>query len=116
MRLIGLAVVLAVSIALASVGASAQTARTPRIGFLGAGNAVPVPSQLEAFREGLRELGWIESQALTIEYRWIEGSPQRVPALAADLVRLNVAVSVAPGSQAIRAPKEGAARIPICVD
>ena len=113
MRLIGLAVVLAVSIALAPVGANAQTARTPRIGFLGAGNAVPVPSQLEAFRGGLRELGWIENQTLTIEYRWIEGNPQRVPALAADLVRLNVDVLVVTGSQAIRAVKEATASIPV---
>ena len=111
-RLIGLAVVLTLS-ALAPVGANAQPTKTPRIGFLGAGNAVPVPSQLEAFREGLRELGWIESQTLTIEYRWIEGSPQRVPALAADLVRLNVDVLVVTGSQAIRAAKEATASIPI---
>src|SRR5438309_2220404 len=56
-RPIGLAIVLTLS-ALAPVGANAQPTKTPRIGFLGAGNAVPVPSQLEAFRQGLRELGF----------------------------------------------------------
>jgi ABC-type uncharacterized transport system substrate-binding protein len=113
MRLIGFAVMLIISVALAVVDTSAQTARTPRIGFLGAGTGMPVSTQVEAFRQGLRELGWIENQTVTIEYRWVEGNPHRIPELAADLVRLKVDILVITGSEAIRAVKEATSSIPV---
>jgi len=105
--------VLALSVVLLPVGAHAQPAKTPRIGFLGAGSALPVPLQLEAFRRGLRELGWNEGQTLTIEYRWVEGDPQRIPELTADLVRLKPDVLVVTGSAAIRAAKQATTSIPV---
>jgi len=113
MRLIGLAVVLAVGLTLPSTAVEAQSSKTPRIGYLGIGNPTPVSSQLEAFRRGLRDLGWIEGQTLTIEYRWAEGIPGQLPALAADLVRLRVDVIVATGTSGIRAAKEATRAIPI---
>ena len=113
MRRIGLAVVLAVGLTFPSVAAEAQSSKTPRIGYLGIGNPTPVPSQLEAFRRGLRDLGWVEGQTVTIEYRWAEGIPGQLPALAADLVRLRVDVIVATGTSGIRAAKEATRAIPI---
>src|SRR5688572_4474219 len=53
---------------------------------------------LKTFREGLRDLGWIEGENITIEFRWAEGRFERLPELANDLVRLNVDVIVAPTS------------------
>ena len=57
------------------------------------------PHDLEAFRQGLRELGYVEGQNIAIEYRFAEGQPERLPALAAELVRLkvDVIVTAAPG-------------------
>ena len=68
---------------------------------------------LEAFRQRLRELGWIEGQTVTIEYRWVDGNPQRVQALAADLVQLKVDLIVTTGTQAIRVVKETTRTIPV---
>jgi hypothetical protein len=56
------------------------------------------PHALAAFREGLRELGWIEGQNIVIEYRWAEGRFDRLPGLVEELVRLNVDLIVAPTS------------------
>lgn len=67
----------------------------------------------EAFRQGLRELGWTEGQTLTIEYRWAYGDAQRVPALAAELVRLKVDVIVTTGTHPIRVVKEATSTIPV---
>src|SRR5262249_18044093 len=95
--------------------AEAQPAgRSPaRIGFIG--NADPhlqAPS-LEAFRQGLRDLGWIEGQNLSIEYRWAEGQPERHPGLAAELVRLQVDVIIAAGPAALQAVQQATSGIPI---
>jgi putative ABC transport system substrate-binding protein len=68
---------------------------------------------VEAFRRGLRELGWIEGQTLTIDYRWAEGNPARLPALFGELVRAKVNVIVLAGTTAIRAAKEAKSAIPI---
>jgi len=93
--------------------AEAQATRTPRIGYLGNGNPTTGSPQLEAFRGGLRELGWIEDQTVTIEYRWAEGNPDRLPALLAELVQIKVNVIVLAGTASIRAAKEATSAIPI---
>ena len=71
------------------------------------------PARIEAFRQGLRELGYVEGKNILIEYRYAEGKPDRARALAAELVRLKVDVIVTAGSGATRAAKEATATIPI---
>ena len=110
-RSIGLAVL--VAIALAPLGGAAQPAALPRIGFLGAtGPAVDSPQML-ALRHGLRDVGWVEGQTVTFEYRWAEGHPERLPALARELVALKVDVIVTAGTVPIRAAKDASRTIPI---
>ncbi len=111
MRRIGLAVLIALT--LAPVVADAQQSGIPRIGFLGPGNPGVDSPQVLAFRRGLRDLGWLEGQTVAIEYRWAEGNPQRLPALARDLTQLKVDVIVTSGTGAVRAAKEATSTIPI---
>jgi ABC-type uncharacterized transport system substrate-binding protein len=68
---------------------------------------------LEAFRQGLRELGWIEGQTVTIEYRWAEGKADQLPALADELVRAKVDVMVVAGGLGLRAGQRATSTIPI---
>jgi putative ABC transport system substrate-binding protein len=68
---------------------------------------------VEAFRQGLRELGYIEAKNIDIEWRFAEGKPERLPGLAAELVRLNIDVLVSGGSTATRAAKAATSTIPI---
>jgi putative tryptophan/tyrosine transport system substrate-binding protein len=94
MRRIGLAVILAVSF-LAPLAVEAQQPTTSRIAFLLMGSSqAGLTSAFDAFREGLRELGWSENENIAIEYRWAGESPNRLPELAADLVRLKVDVII----------------------
>ena len=89
-----------------------QPGRIPRIGFLlpySPGTDVRV----EAFRQGLLELGYVEGQNVAIEYRWADGRFEQLPDLAADLVRLKVDVIVAVVTQASRAAKQATSEIPI---
>jgi putative ABC transport system substrate-binding protein len=90
-----------------------QTGKIPLLGYLEAGSASTSGNPLNSFRQGLRELGWIEGQNITIEYRWAEGRFDRLPELAADLVRLRVDVIVATGDPVIRAAKQATGTIPI---
>jgi ABC-type uncharacterized transport system substrate-binding protein len=117
MRLIGLAVVLAVGLTLAPLGpAAAQPPeKMPRVGYLNPGSSSD-PMRLrrfEAFRQGLRELGYVEGQNIVLEPRWAEGQYARYPALAADLVRLKVHVIVAIGGAATKAAKQVTSTLPI---
>jgi putative tryptophan/tyrosine transport system substrate-binding protein len=82
-----------------------------KIGLLGA-TAGPLPST-EAFRQGLRERGWIEGQNITIEYRWAAGKIERVLPLAEELVKLGTHVIVVPGNKAILFAKQATSTIPI---
>jgi putative tryptophan/tyrosine transport system substrate-binding protein len=68
-----------------SVRAQHQTGKVNRIGYLGSGSAVPL--LLDAFRQGLHELGWVEGQNIVIDYRFAEGEYDRLPGLANELVR-----------------------------
>ena len=90
-----------------------QAARVPRIGFLGAVTPEDFPHLEAAFREGLRELGYVEGENTLIEYRWAEGRAERLPELAADLVRLKVNAIFAITSAAARAAKNATNTIPI---
>ena len=96
----------------AALAAEAQPAR-PRIGFLSNGNPTTLSSQDEAFRRSLRELGWIDGQNVTIEYRWLEGNPERLPRLIAELVHAKVDVILLSGTPAIRAAQKVTRTIPI---
>ena len=96
--------------------AGAQPAgKVPRIGFLSPSSLSDPRTTLfvEAFRQGLRDLGWVEGQNVTIEYRWAEESTARLPDLARDLARLKVDVVVAATSPAVQAAKQATGMIPI---
>ena len=69
--------------------------------------------RFEAFRQGLRELGYVEGQSIILEPQWAEGKYDRYPALAADLVRLKVDVIVTPGGAATQAAQQATRTIPI---
>jgi putative tryptophan/tyrosine transport system substrate-binding protein len=93
--------------------AHAQPGKPPIIGFLGAASASAYTRQVDGFRSGLRELGYIEGSNIVILYRWAEGRYERLPELAADLVRANVDVIVTHGTPGTRAAKEATTTIPI---
>jgi len=98
----------------APLAAAAQPARkVHRIGYI-AGTAAPAAAHLvEAFRQGLRDLGYVEGENIVIEYRWAEGRYERLPALAAELVRLKVDVIFAVITVAALAAKSATRTIPI---
>jgi putative ABC transport system substrate-binding protein len=90
-----------------------QPAKVARIGFLEASSPSAIAARIEAFRQGLRELGYVEGKNVVIEYRYAEGNFDRLPALAAEMVRLNVNVIVTGGPTAIPAAKAATTAIPI---
>ena len=90
-----------------------QTGKVPRIGFLDASTASGSAVLLEAFRQELSKLGWIEGKNITIEYRFAEQKIERLPELAADLVRLKVDLIVVSGTPAALAAKKATTSIPI---
>jgi len=90
-----------------------QLKKIPRIGYLSSVDAASESARAEAFLQGLRELGYVEGQNITIEYRWADGSFDRLPDLAADLVRLKVDVIVAVVTQASLAAKNATGTVPI---
>jgi putative ABC transport system substrate-binding protein len=89
-----------------------QPKRIPRVGLLYA-SAVGNSNRIEAFRQGLRELGYVEGKNIVIEYRYAEGKLDRLSALAVELVRLGVDVIVLAGPASIRPAKEATSTIPI---
>jgi ABC-type uncharacterized transport system substrate-binding protein len=113
-RLIGLLVALALNLLLAPLAAEAQSpAKVYRIGLLCLFSPATGESKAESFRQGLRELGYIEGQNIRIESRWAEGHHERLAELAADLVRLEVAVMVTESTPAALAAKQATQTIPI---
>jgi len=103
-----------VAIAICGAVASAQQqAKVPRIGYLGTASPSAVSARVEAFRQGLRELGYAEGKNIVIEWRYAEGKLDHLPALAAELVRLKVDIIVASGTTSTRAAKEATVTIPI---
>jgi len=93
--------------------ARAQRPAMPIIGFLDPTSLEKYKPFVLAFHDGLREVGFLESTNVVIEYRWAEGHYDRLPGLAADLARLPVAVIVATGITATRAAVAATATIPI---
>jgi putative ABC transport system substrate-binding protein len=102
-----------VSAAAALRAAAEEPGRTSRVGFLGLRTRSDSASQLEAFLEGLRALGWVEGRNLVIEYRWADGRADRLAALATELVRLKVDVIHAGNTQTAAAAKNATSSIPI---
>jgi ABC-type uncharacterized transport system substrate-binding protein len=106
----------ALILAIINLAQAQQAAKIPRIGYLAQRNK-PTPSTpdpaAEAFRQGLRDLGYIEGKSILVDYRYAEGSENRLKALVDELVQLKVEVIVSPTFQAIRAAKQATKTIPI---
>ncbi len=105
--------ILAAALLAAPLAAEAQQVKVSRIGFLSGQSPTDLARQLEAFRQGLRELGYVEGRNIAIEYRFAEGRPERLPALAVELVRLKVDIIVTAGPPAPLAAKQATTTIPI---
>jgi putative ABC transport system substrate-binding protein len=112
-KVIGVALC-AMLFALCSSAEAQQTGKVARIGFLDASTASGSAGLLEAFRQELRKLGWIEGKNIAIEYRFAEQKRERLPEVAAELARLKVdIIVVSGGNTAIRAAKTATSTIPI---
>jgi putative ABC transport system substrate-binding protein len=106
--------------ATAPLAEAQQQKNVPRIGFLSrdvhpADSRAPARGRLDAFRQGLRELGYVEGKDLIMEYRYAEGRVERLPALAEELVRLKVEIIVTDTAAPARAAKKVTSTIPIVV-
>jgi len=111
---IGRIVTLILSLLTVPLTSHAQpTAHVPRLGLLMLGSASGFASGIDAFRQGLRDLGYVEEQNIMLESRYAEGSFERLPDLAAELIRLKVDVLVTSGSQPVQALQHATSTIPI---
>ncbi len=90
-----------------------QSAKLPRVGFLAQVSSAAISARVDALRKGLNGLGYVEGKNIFIEYRYADGKPDRLPELAAELVRLKVDIIVTAGPTATRAAKETSSVIPI---
>ena len=91
----------------------AQEKKVYRLGYLNSTNPTINAPLLNAFRQGLRDVGWIEGQNLSIEYRWADGNADRLAAFASDLVKLRVDVIVTSGNSGVWAARQASSTIPI---
>jgi putative ABC transport system substrate-binding protein len=110
---LGLSIITFVLVVNGAVAQAQQLAKLPRIGYLNAVSPSTVSDRIEALRQGLRELGYVEGKNIVIETRYAEGKLDRLPALAAELVRLKVDVIVTSGPLPTRVTKEATTMIPI---
>jgi putative ABC transport system substrate-binding protein len=107
-------ILLIVAVAVVAATAQAQQpAKTPRIGYLTGSSISAITDRTEAFRQGLHELSYIDGKNIVIEWKSAEGKIDRLPALAAELVRLRVDIIVTTGASPTRAAKESTNTIPI---
>jgi putative ABC transport system substrate-binding protein len=115
MKLFRLAIIAfaALIFALCYPASAQQPKKIPRIGFLAGVSFPALSSRTEAFQHGLRELGYVEGKNIVVEWRSADGKFDRLPALAAELVRLKVDVIVTAGSTPTRPAKEATSTIPI---
>jgi putative ABC transport system substrate-binding protein len=95
-----------VHLAIPQASMAQPVGKVPRIGWLGFNAPETAPHQYAAFRQGLRDHGWVEGRNILIEYRWAGGRADRLPALAAELVRLDVDLLVTASSASTRAAKD----------
>ena len=102
-----------VLLAVAVIAEAQQQEKIPRIGYLGGTSYSVNSARVEAFRQGLRELGYVEGKNIAIEWRYAEGKLDRLPTLAAELVRLKVDVIVSAGPPPTRSAKQATVTIPI---
>ncbi len=109
---LGLSVIAFVLVVTGAVAQAQQPTKVPRIGFLYAVSPPSVSDRVEAFRQGLRDLGYVEGKNIVLEYRYAEGKLDRLSELAAELVRLKVDVIVT-GGTSTRPAKEATSTIPI---
>ncbi|MGH7798569.1 MAG: ABC transporter substrate-binding protein [Candidatus Binatia bacterium] len=109
----GIAVIAFMSMLAGAVAQAQQPKKVPRIGYLTGASLSANPARIEGFRQGLRELGYVEGKSIIIEWRSAEGKPDRLRALVAELVRLKVDVIVTGGAASTRPAKEATATIPI---
>ena len=113
-RIIALLVALALGLLVAPLAAEAQLPpKVPLVGLLSPFSPADTARWHEAFRQGLRDLGWVEGKNISIEYRYAEGRSDRLPGLAADLVRLKVDIIVAAVTPDALAAKHATSTIPI---
>src|SRR5262250_90439 len=105
--------VVLIVVALFSPAEAQQPKKVPRIGFLTASSVSSMATRTEALRQGLRDLGYVEGKDIVIEYRYAGEKPDRLPALAAELVRLKVDLIVSAGGAVTRAAKQATVTIPI---
>ena len=110
---LGLSVVAFVLVVGGDLIEAQQEKQVPRIGFVSNTSPSAVADRVEAFRKGLRELGYVEGKNIVVEYRHSEGKPDRLPALMAELVRLKVDSIVTSGPSVTRAAKDTTSKIPI---
>jgi putative tryptophan/tyrosine transport system substrate-binding protein len=102
-----------VLLVVAVIAEAQQPGKIPRIGFLGNSTAALEENLVEPFRQGLRDLGYVEGRNILIEYRWAEGKYQRFPTLIAELIALKVDVIVTAGTPASLAVKKATTSIPL---
>jgi putative tryptophan/tyrosine transport system substrate-binding protein len=96
-----------------SLADAQQAKKSPRIGFLIPGSSAAYTARIEAFRQGLRELGYVEGKNIAFEYRYAEAKLERLPNLVAELIGLTVDLIVAVGNEATAAAKGATKKIPI---
>jgi putative ABC transport system substrate-binding protein len=112
-RLLAVSVLCVLSLGLSFSVEAQQGRKIPRIGYLSASSASEALSRTEAFQQGLRDLGYVEGKNLIIHFRYADGKFDRLPALAADLVRLEVDVIVTAGPSVTGPAKDATTTIPI---
>ena len=110
---LGLSVIAFVLVVAGAVAQAQQPTKVPQIGYLAGPSLSAAAARIEAFRQGLRELGYVEGKNIAIQWRSADGKLDRLPAHAAELVRLKVVVIVTGGGPVTRAAKEATSTIPI---
>jgi len=113
MRSVFVFICLLPTVLLPNVPGAQQPAKIPRVGYLSASSASEAFPRAEAFRQGMRELGYIEGKNVVIDFRYVDENFDKLPALAAELVHLKVDVIVTAGPSVTRPTKEATATIPI---